>query len=73
MATIRETFTNITSWIGDIIEIGLSLAILFLIVDLLFGPLTKIVDNVASLVDSFVSQGVVGLIALIIFLAIYKR
>lgn len=73
MATLRETFTNITSWLIDIVEIGLSLAVVFLIVDLLFGATTNIVANLSALIDSFVDRGVVGLIALIVFLAIYKR
>jgi len=73
MATLRETFASINGWVKDIIEIGLSLALVFLVVDLLFGPVTKIVQNLSVLINSFVGQGVVGLIALIIFLAIYKK
>lgn len=73
MGTLRETFTSINGWVKDIIEIGLSLALVFLVVDLLFGPVTKIVQNLSGLINSFVGQGVVGLIALIILLAIYKK
>jgi hypothetical protein len=73
MATLKETFESISSWIVDIVQIGLSLALVFLVIDLLFGPKTQIVTNLSNLINSFVSQGVVGLIALIIFLAIYKR
>ena len=68
-----ETFESINGWIKDIIEIGLSLALVFLVVDLLFGPVTKIVQNLSGLISSFTSQGIIGLIALIIFLAIYKK
>jgi len=73
MATLRETFSSINGWVKDIVEIGLSLALVFLVVDLLFGPVTKIVQNLSGLINSFVGQGVVGLIALIIFLAIYRK
>ena len=73
MATLKETFGSISAWIIDIVEIGLSLALVFLVIDLLFGPKIQIVTNLSDLINSFVSQGVVGLIALIIFLAIYKR
>lgn len=73
MASLRETFASINGWVKDVIEIGLSLALVFLVVDLLFGPVTKIVLNLTGLISSFVSQGVVGLIALIIFLAIYRK
>ena len=73
MPALRETFASISSWIIDIVEIGLSLALVFLVIDLLFGPKTQIVANLSNLINSFVSQGVVGLIALIVFLAIYKK
>ena len=73
MATLKETFGSITSWLVDIVEIGLSLALVFLVVDLLFGPQINIVANLSDLIRSFTSEGVVGLIALIIFLAIYRR
>ncbi len=73
MATLRETFGSIRGWVIDLVEIGLSLALVFLVIDLLFGPKLNIVGNVCGLINSFVSQGVVGFIALIIFLAIYRR
>ena len=73
MVTLKETFTSISGWLKDIVDIGLSLALVFLVIDLLFGAKTLIVTNLSTLIDSFVSRGVVGLIALIIFLAIYKR
>ena len=73
MATLRETFQTISSWLIDIVEIGLSLAVVFLVIDLLFGQTMMIVPHVVSLVNSFVGNGVVGLIAFIVFLAIYKR
>lgn len=73
MATIKETFQVINEWIRDIVEIGLSLALIFLIIDLLFGEKIGIVQNVTELINSFVTQGIVGLIALILFIAIYRR
>jgi len=73
MTTVKETFEAINGWIRDIIEIGLSLALIFLIVDLLFGQKIGIVQNVTMLINSFVSQGIIGLIALIVFIAIYRR
>lgn len=73
MATVKETFEAISGWIKDIVEIGLSLAIIFLIVDLLFGQRTMVVQNLIELIKSFTTQGIVGLIALIIFLAIFRR
>jgi len=48
-------------------------AAVFLVVDLLVPGTTNIVSNVAGLVNSFIGQGLVGLIALIIFVAIFNR
>ena len=74
MANLQDTFSTITGWLKDIVNLGLSLALVFLVVDLLFGEAVGIgiVGNVADLIASFVDEGVIGLIALIVFLAIYR-
>ncbi len=72
MAGLKDTLTTITGWAKDIVNLGLALALVFLVVDLLVGDTTHIVSNVSDLIYSFVDEGVIGLIALIVFLAIYK-
>ena len=67
-----DLFKNVIGWLKAIVELGFSLALVFLVVDVLFGGLTGIVGNVTDLIDVFVTNGVVGLIALLFFLAIYK-
>lgn len=69
---MNDLLNNVVGWTKGIIEFGFSLALVFLVVDVLFGQPIGIVDNVASLIDTFVSNGVVGLIALLFFLGIYK-
>lgn len=73
MAGFAEVLGTINDWLKDIINVGLGLALVFLIVDLLFGSKTGIVENLSTLIKSFTDQGVVGLIALIIVIAIYSR
>lgn len=73
MATLKDTFTTITGWSKDIVDLGLALALVFLVVDILFGVTTGIVANIADLIASFVDEGIVGLIAFIVFLAIYRK
>jgi len=73
MATVKSIFANVKGWAQDLVEIGLVLALIFLVIDILFGPTINIVDNLVSVINSFVSQGVVGLIALLILLAIYNK
>ena len=72
MATLQDTFSTITGWLKDIVSLGLTLALVFLVVDLLFDEPIGIVGNVADLIASFVDEGVIGLIALIVFLSIYR-
>lgn len=72
MAALKETFSTITGWLKDIVNFGLALALVFLVVDVLFGQTTGIVANLSDLIASFVDEGVVGLIAFIVFVAIYR-
>ena len=63
-------FRTISGWLKAIVSLGLGLALVFLVVDVLFPNQTDIVANVAALVNSFVDEGIVGLVILIAFLAV---
>ncbi len=69
---MNDLFSNVIGWTKAATELLLSLIVVALVVDVLFDGFTGIVGNVVNLVDSFMSNGVVGLIALLFFLAIYK-
>lgn len=70
---INDALNKVTDSIHGIMGLGMSLAVAFLVVDMLFPGTTNIVNNVAMLVNSFTAQGLVGLITLIIFVAIFTR
>jgi hypothetical protein len=70
---MNDLFNNVIGYTKAATELLLSLVVVALMVDVLFEAPIGIVDNVAALIDSFVSNGVVGLIALLFFLAIYKN
>lgn len=70
---INDALNKVTDSIHGIMGLGMSLAVAFLVVDMLFPGTTNIVNNVAMLVSSFTAQGLVGLITLIIFVAIFTR
>lgn len=70
---INDSLGTITTVLKGVVGLGMSLAVAFLVVDLLFPGTTNIVSNVAGLVQSFTSQGLIGLITLIVFVAIYSR
>ena len=70
---INDSLTSVTSVLKGVMGLGMSLAATFLIVDLLFPGTTNIVNNVAGLVNSFIGHGLVGLIALIVFVTLFSR
>jgi hypothetical protein len=63
-------FRTVNGWLKAIVSLGLGLAVVFLVVDVLFPGTTNIVENVASVVNSFVDQGIVGLVILIALVAV---
>ena len=69
--SIDSTLGSVSSALKGIVSLGLSLAVVFLIVDVLVPGTTNIVSNVAALVTSFTDQGIVGLITLIVFVKIF--
>ena len=69
--SIESAISTVTGTLRGIINLGLGLALVFLVVDILVPGTTNIVGNVSELVSSFTSQGIVGLITLIVFLAIF--
>ena len=73
MAGISDVFSTVTGWVKDVVNFGLALVLVFLVIEILFGTgTTDIVQNLATFVDSFVAEGVIGLIIFIIVLAIYS-
>ena len=63
-------FRTVNGWLKAIVSLGLGLAVVFLVVDVLFPNQTDIVANVADLVNSFTSRGIVGLVILIALVAV---
>ena len=70
---VNEALNSVNSSLKGVVGLGMSLAVAFLVVDLLFPGQTNIVNNVAGMIGSFVDRGLVGLIALIAFVAMFSR
>ena len=70
---VNEALNSVNSSLKGVVGLGMSLAVAFLVVDLLFPGQTNIVNNVAGMIGSFVDRGLVGLIALIAFIAMFNR
>ena len=73
MAGFKETIESVSGWLKSIIEFGLSIILVFVIIDILFPGTTGIIGNIGSVVASFADQGIVGLIALFLFMLVYKK
>lgn len=73
MASLREVLQTTTGWLREILNFGIALILLFVVIDILFPGTTGVIENVGEIVGSFAREGVVGLIALLFFLWIYKR
>lgn len=73
MASLRDTLQKTTGWLREIFDFGIALVLLFVVIDILFPGTTGVVENIGEIVSSFAAEGVVGLIALLVFLWIYKK
>lgn len=70
---INGALSTVTDALKGVIGLGMTLAATALVVDLLFPGTTNIVSSVSTLVTSFTSQGLVGLVTLIVFVALFSN
>mgnify|MGYP001266494594 FL=1 len=75
-----EMLNKVKAWAGALAEVGVSLAALVIIMEVLglgnmpFMPEgLSVVDNVSAMIASLGSQGVMGLIAVWVLWAIWNR
>ena len=73
MANVNELIDTVRDSLKALVNPGFTLALVILIIDVLFGQPIGIVDNVAELINTFADNGVVGLIALLLFMMVYKK
>ncbi|MAI42978.1 MAG: hypothetical protein ACJ0Q6_00035 [Candidatus Azotimanducaceae bacterium] len=73
MASIRETMSTISSGLKSLTELGVTLILAFVVIDVLFPNTTGVIANIGDIVAAFSSEGLVGLIALLLFLLLFKQ
>ena len=73
MAGIKDIIDSVSGWLKALIDLGIAVILVFVIIDILFPGTTGIIDNIGIIVGSFADKGVVGLIALLLFMLIYKK
>ncbi len=70
--TIRESITGLNDWLRTLTEVGMSLILVLLVVDVLFPGTTGLIHNLGMIVGQFSKEGIAGLIALLMFLLVFK-
>ena len=73
MASIKEVMADVTSWLRSATELGISLILAFVVIDVLFPGAIGVVDSIGIIVSQFSEQGLVGLIALLLFLILFRQ
>lgn len=71
--SIKDSITSMTDWIRTATELGLTLILAFVIIDVLFPGTTGVVKNLGIIVGQFSKEGLAGLIALLMFLMVFKN
>ncbi|MBC80925.1 MAG: hypothetical protein CMQ33_08845 [Gammaproteobacteria bacterium] len=73
MASIKEVMADVTSWLRSATELGISLILAFVVIDVLFPGAIGVVNNIGIIVSQFSEAGLVGLIALLLFLILFRQ
>lgn len=73
MANVKGTLNAVSGYLRSITDFGLRIIVALLVVDVLFPGSTGIVRNVGATVGQFGANGLAGLIAVLLFLLLYKN
>jgi hypothetical protein len=70
---MQQTITKVTRLLRDLANLGVSLIVVGVVIDILFPDTTGIATGIANLAGSVSDKGLAGLIALLLFVVIYGR
>ncbi len=73
MASVRDSVNTVTGIIRTATEFGMTLVLALVIIDVLFPGSTTVVSNIGDIVGQFSKEGLSGLIALLLFLILFKN
>ena len=73
MTAATKSLLTVTSWLKSITELGITLILAFVVLDILFPGATGVINNLGIIVAQFSKEGLSGLIALLLFLIIFKN
>ncbi len=73
MAVVKDTIDTISGWLKIVIDLGVSLILVALVLDILFSS-NFVIGNINEIVANLAGEhGVAGLIALLLLLLLYKK
>ena len=73
MGGFMAVLNTVGGYAKSVTAFGLTVIVALVVVDVLFPTSTRIIENIAIVVDQFGDQGVAGLIALLLVLVLYRR
>ena len=73
MANVRGTIDSGTGGLRPLTDFGLGLIVALVIVDVLFPASSNITENIGLLAGQFGENGLAGLIAVLLFLLLFKK
>lgn len=73
MAVVKDAIDTISGWFKIVIDLGVSLILVALVLDILFSS-NFVIGNINEIVANLAGEhGVAGLIALLLLLLLYKK
>ncbi len=72
MASPRQALDTVTGWLKTITNFGVGLIMALVVIDILFPDSTYVIENIGRIVGQFSEQGLAGLIALLLFLLLFR-
>jgi len=72
MKSVSETLSSVTDILRTLTQFGVTLILTLVIVDILFPGSTGLVANLGEIIKQFSDKGLAGLIALLLFLVLFK-
>lgn len=73
MASVKDSVNTVTDAIQTATQLGMTLIVALVMIDVLFPGSTGVVKNIGSIVGQFSKEGLSGLIALLLFLILFKN
>lgn len=73
MASVKDSVNTVSGIIQTATEFGMTLILALVIIDVLFPGSTGVVSNIGAIVGQFSKEGLSGLIALLLFLILFKK